>query len=27
VLAEAPTQAEAEELCATVAALVTKELG
>ena len=27
VLAEAPTQAEAEDLCATVAALVSKELG
>jgi phosphoglucosamine mutase len=27
VLAEAPTQAEAESLCATVAALVSKELG
>ena len=27
VLAEAPTQAEAEDLCATVAALVGKELG
>jgi phosphoglucosamine mutase len=27
ILAEAPTQAEAEDLCATVAALVGKELG
>jgi phosphoglucosamine mutase len=27
ILAEAPTQAEAEDLCATVAALVSKELG
>jgi phosphoglucosamine mutase len=27
ILAEAPTQAEAENLCAKVAALVTKELG
>jgi hypothetical protein len=27
ILAEAPTQAEAEDLCAKVAALVTQELG